>query len=279
MRPTLYYGQIRPSNYSALRHIYGCAPPWPLAQAPHVDLVQALLEGRDPGKTVFADYLRITKRPELLRKRVVALEAMLAGDVRLEAEVCCDCVLDGNHRAAVALATGRPLTLRESPPYQTIRTPTRYVEGRRLEGRLPDAYDFHGRCVLDLGCSHGMYSAEALARGAMRCLLVDHELTSDTWRVMDEATGGAHNWSVNVATADSLPAAGPGWTVLALSVVQHIGVPTLARLAHGRDIILETHSDGPPPETGGHRWTLLGTTPYSRLEPTRVRRLYLGRPL
>jgi len=273
---SLWYGQIRPSNYRALCQVYGYLPPWPMGSSPHVDIVHALVDGRDPSKTAFADYLRLTGRPDMLLERVDVLRSLMASTGPLTVDTCCGSVLDGNHRAAVAIVQGREIVRMEHAPYQTISTPHMHIDGRRIDDRWPLDYDFTDKVVLDLGARDGMNAVRALEAGAARCILVDHDYTSLTWHVLDDC--GARNRCVVIpADAKELPSQECD-VVLAFSVVAHIGTEALARLAHGRDVLLETHGETDGPPDIGHRWQWIREVSYSRTEPTRKRSIYLGTP-
>lgn len=274
----LWYGQIRPTNYSALCQVYGYFPPWPMTRSPHVDLVHALAEGRDPSKTAFADYLRLTGRPDLLLERVNVLRGLMASEGPFEIDTCCNSVLDGNHRSAVAIVRGQQLIHHERQPYQTINIPGVFqIDGRRFDDRFPIDYDFSGKVVLDLGARDGMNAVHALKAGASKCILVDNDFTSLTWQVMH--VSWFHYWQYDILPADLRELEPiPCDVVLAFSIRGWIGDEALAKHIAGKDCLLETHTEEETPPDTGHAWTLLKEVSYSRAEPDRKRRLYLGRP-
>jgi hypothetical protein len=169
---------------------------------------------------------------------------------------------------------GQKLLHNEAQPYQTISTPHMFFPGRRLDDRWPLDYDFTDKTVLDLGARDGMNSIRALEHGASRCILVDHDYTSLTWHVIDDC-GVRNRCTVLPADARELPPQECD-VVLAFSVVAHIGTEALIGLAHGKDVLLETHGETDQPPDTGHRWRWLKSVSYSRAEPDRKRNIYLG---
>lgn len=274
----LWYGQIRPSNFDALCQVYGYFPPWPMSRSPHVDLVHALADGRDPSKTAFADYLCLTGRPDLLLERVNVLRGLMASEGPFEVDTCCGSVLDGNHRTAVAIVRGQKLIHNERSPYQTIKTSHTQIPGRRLDDRFPLDYDFAGKVVLDLGARDGMNAVHALEAGAKKCVLVDSDFTSLTWRVMHECGFAYYQYDIIPADLRELPVTPACDVVLAFSIRQWIGDDSLASHIAGKDCILETHTAEEVPPATGHKWRLLKEVAYSRNEPDRKRCVYLGTP-
>lgn len=272
----LFYGQIRPSNFDALYLVYGYDPPWPMKCSPQADLVDALVTGRSPEHTAFAEYLRLTNRSELLEERVRVLRGLMESRGPLTANTCCGSVLDGNHRTAVALVQHRELECTESFPYQTINTPQMFYAGRRLDDRFPLDYDLTGKRVLDLGARDGMNAVHALEAGAARVVLLECDCTSLLWQVIDDC-GARDRVVVKVADANDCLNIDCD-VVLAFSVVQHIGAACLSHYIQGRTCLLETHTEVEQPPATGHRWRLLKTTVYSRSNPHEKRSLYLGEP-
>lgn len=293
----LFYGQIRPANYEALLAHYGHEPPWPMDRCPHISLVQAVIDATPVVDTAYFTYLRRCHgedaRSMLERQDMLVRMFLDCGGLSVQVEH--ESVLDGNHRAAVALVTGRPPTIASSQPYQTLVYPIGqdlepfdlgwlrgharkfiHVDGRRLEGRdIP--YDVDGKCVLDLGCAQGMMSITALLQGASHVVAVDADLRSTTWRVRD-AWGFTDRMSIIPARVEDLDEIEVD-VVLAYSIERHVDPQAFARVLRGRVCVLETHAEGEPPPSTGHVWTFVQKTPYSRADPQRRRDVYVGMPL
>lgn len=273
----LYYGQIRPCNYKALRSHYGHEPPWPMDCAPHVSLVEAVLVGTDPRATPYFRYLlgHHGEDADDVLARQVGVVGRLLDAPSLVVEVEHESVLDGNHRTAVCLVTGKPLRTNPHAPYQTVEFPNHTVEGRRFGDRRISDYDFRGKRVLDLGCNAGMLSIHALQAGASEVVAVDQDLRSTTWQLRD-AWGFQDKMSIVVSKIEDLQPVDAD-VVLAFSVVAHADPTSFAMLVSGRDCILETHISGEEPPPTGHEWTRISTSRYSRELPNLQRDIYLGR--
>ena len=274
-----YVGQISPANWGWLRDYFGGDPPWPMDAVPHIALARAIREGRDPGQTSFYEYLRASHAhpAERLRQSIETVRFWIEQPaVTITVEV--DCVVDGNHRFAVAStdpAIHMEFEARE--PYQTLRWPDQQATtGRRRPGRLGDiAAELAGLRVLELGCAQGAVSIEAAQAGA-RVLAVDARLTSTPWRLRDA-------WGLRQQiTFEPVDLNGP-WmppdvdVVLAMSIRAHLRPGRLEELIAGRRCVLETHTaEETPPVT--HDWRRVGDVPYSHAEPVRRRTLYWGVP-
>lgn len=281
----MWYGQIRPSNYRALLEHYGHEPPWPMERSPHVDLVRAILRGQDPAATSYARYIAhhgATADADLAERVGVVRSLMEADELTIKTEA--DCVIDGNHRWAVAYVLGIPLKCEERPPYQTI---DRAISGEEIEGRrfgwprIPAEVPLGGETILELGSAQCAVTVEALAHhncNATKVYAVERDQTSLPWLVLDD-WGVRHRVEMVVADADDLPAdAYPDARVLfAMSVIAHLKPSTFERLAAGRRVLFECHYDDPPPNTK-HQWTRLPDVPYSRAQPDSVRSIYFGAP-
>ncbi len=275
----LVYGQVRPGNFGALCDLYGHEPPWPMTHAPHVSIVEAILQKSDPKATPYFDYLARTHGPrshDTLRRQVALVEYLLAGGSHDPILTQHESVLDGNHRVAVAIAKGVSVASTVKAPYQTLEFPDRVVEGRRIGQReLP--LDLKRKVVLDLGCADGMMSVTALRQGANYVTSVDADLCSTTWQVRD-AWGFQDRMKIVVARIETLPDVKGIDVVLALSVIQHIGLEAFTFHTRGRICVFETHDQGqePPPT---HHWKLADRVSYSRAEPQRLRDVWVGTAL
>ncbi len=274
----LYYGQIRPTNYQALFDHYDHAPPWPMDRAPHISLVTAVLNGTDITRTAYCDYLIKTHGddwlPTLHRQRSVVEELLQAPEHTVQVQY--DSVINGNHRTAVCLVTGKTLHREQQPTYQTLELPDCVVKGRRLGDRTVD-YDFTGKRVIDLGCNDGMLSIYALACGASAVVAVDADLCSTTWQVRN-AWNAQDRMLIDVANIDTWEGPPDADVVMAFSVMKYLDPAHFSKLIHGRDCILESHMSGEAPPSTGHNWTKIGTSPYRRAQPDLTRDIFLGKP-
>ncbi len=199
----------------------------------------------------------------------------MLGSSGFEIDVERNSVLDGNHRVAVHLVAGVPITLRWRAPYQTVQFPVGVVPGRRSGGRVLPVL-VRGKTVLDIGCCDGMMSVAALHAGATSVVSVDRDLRSTTWQLRN-AWGYANRMDIRVLNADDLEVQDVDM-VFAFSVIQHIGLRNFVRLTEGRECVLETHHEGAELPDSGHEWERLGHTQYSVAEPDRRRDLYLWVP-
>lgn len=189
----------------------------------------------------------------------------------------CLCVVDGNHRTAVALALGLPLparkisaaeyarrivkapderygTKRRDMPYQTIyhgREPL--VPGRRHDlltryDAIAKALPLAGKTILDLGSNYGMSSYFALALGnAKESHLVEHspKITTAAVRLavlLNCAGARFHVADLREDVTGDLPVCDIAFS---FSIMAHIGslenVVSLLR-SHAREaVVFETH--------------------------------------
>ena len=275
---SLLYGQIRTSNYAALRALYGHDPPWPLATSPHASLVDAVMNGGDPASTPYYEYIKMTPHPDpakTLAESVRGIERLLHAGQSTPVALEHDSVLDGNHRVAVAIATSRALSVQRKQPYQTLEFPDQVIDGRRLPSReIP--VDMHGKRVLDLGCAQGMMSVTALRQGAEHVVSVDRTHRSTTWQLRN-AWRFEERMRIIVSTVETFDRVDAD-VVLAFSIVRHITPEAFARHARGRICVLETHYEGdvPPPT---HRWSHAGYNPYNRRDHARRREILIGTPI
>lgn len=274
----LFYGQIR-DNYTSLLSHYGHEPPWPMYRSPHVDLVEAVRDGKDPE--AYCRYLSgHHDDPEPVVEEQVGRVAAMLKEPEQYAKIKAGCVADGNHRVAVAIVTGCPLNVEDEKPYQEIIFPggARIPGRRETSSRWPIPYDFRGRIVTDLGCSEGMNAVMACLHGADRAEAYDRDLTSATWYAI-----AAWGVSVNVTVYDLAGPAHPRFyvpadrrVVLALGIAHHLRPERFAEIVRDSDVIWEGRTEESEPPDTGHAWRLAMTVPYSVAEPERHRRVYIG---
>lgn len=275
----LFYGQIRPSNFEVLLDLYGHDPPWPMTRSPHLSLVDAVLKKYDARVTKYCEYLERTHgrmAHDTLRHQVALMEHLLAGGPQDPILTQHESILEGNHRTAVAIAKGIRITANTKAPYQTLEFPDCVVEGRRI-GQREIPVDLKGKSVLDLGCADGMMSVTALRQGAAFVSSIDTDLCSTTWQLR-KAWGLEDNMSITVERIETAKTFEDADVVLAMSVIQHIGLEAFTRHTKGRVCVFETHDQGqePPPT---HHWKLADRVSYSRAEPVRLRDIWIGTPL
>lgn len=278
----LYFGQIRPHNVSWLREFYGHAPPWPIDELPHVDFVQRVLNRADYMDGPYANYIRSThamNEAELaIRSKAAVIMSLSCSSHVPHVSVCLDSVLDGNHRLALSIVTGKPITVDEQLPRQTLRWPDGSMNsGRMPEDRLMDI-DLAGLRVVELGSAEGMVSINALQHGAAHVTAVDKTMTATPWRLR-EAWGVTDRMDIVVADIEKMHVMDCDF-VIAQSVAAHLSPSALRLWLTGRRCFVEMHSAVDPPPPTPHDWVTLPPSRYSALKEHEglTRTVYLGFP-
>lgn len=215
----LVFGQQHPGTKGFLVRKYGCYHTVPLELMPHYLFLTDHLQGSPYADHIYYRYLLHSwdflygagntheRRIARIKEFIGLYEAIKsAGAIRKPVVTCLRpdgrrIIVDGNHRAASALALGLPLPAEElsareylgriglvkgefygagagQVPYQCIfNGGEAVIAGRRpdLQERLDliETGDLAERAVLDLGCNLGMSSFLAAARGARETLGVD----------------------------------------------------------------------------------------------------------
>ena len=272
------YGQIVPKNYQHLRAIIGVAPPWHMDQAPHVDFVRRIVDGKSVDGSPYHEYIHRVHGEQaetVIKKTTDGVLDKLKG-ITTAIEVEAGSVLDGNHRVAVSIVTGCPLQAKFVAPYQTIHYPfSPSIQGRRHTVDITSFYKFSGKSVLELGtsnCTHAVMMARA---GARSVIAVDRRLTSSAWEVV-------RRWKyeeviqLRVQEIDSFEIEDEYEVVLLMSVAKYLAQGTIERLTKGKDVLFESHIEGDPHPPTEHKWQHIGQTEYSVAEPNRRRDIWLG---
>ena len=106
-----YYGQIRPTNYDALRQIYGHEPPWDMEHSPHVSLARMAIGGV-VSKDLYLDYMMMTREKTLdalndYRKSFALMKKLVNKKQEKPILLEHNCIKDGNHRWAMNFVMNR----------------------------------------------------------------------------------------------------------------------------------------------------------------------------